>query len=99
MDIIAALQWVKENIAGFGGNPTNVSAAGHSAGATAILCLLCMPPAQGTFQRAILHSPTAFTLTPSAALRYDYAQLERLQFLPAGTLQLGHAPAYYNMRV
>ena len=70
LDQIAALQWVKSNIAGFGGDPANVTAAGQSAGAGSILCLLCMPAAQGLFRRAIMHSPPALVLHQSAALKY-----------------------------
>ena len=67
LDQIASLQWVQSNIAGFGGDPLNVTAGGQSAGAGSILCLLSMPSAQGLFRRAILHSPPALVLAPSAA--------------------------------
>ena len=70
LDQIAALRWVQSNIAGFGGDPANVTAAGQSAGAGSLLCLLCMPAAQGLFRRAILHSPPALVLHQSAALKY-----------------------------
>lgn len=59
MDEIAALNWVQRNIANFGGNPDNVTIFGQSAGAIEVACLLVAVPAQGLFQRAILHSTAA----------------------------------------
>jgi para-nitrobenzyl esterase len=53
MDQIAALQWVKRNIAGFGGDPDNVTVFGESAGAISIFHLLAIPSAEGLFQKAI----------------------------------------------
>ncbi len=56
MDQIAALQWVKENIAAFGGDPNNVTIFGFSAGGVSVHSLLTMPAAKGLFQKAIGHS-------------------------------------------
>lgn len=55
-DMIAALQWVHDNIAGFGGDPGRVTIAGQSAGAAAVNSLLFAPKAKGLFQRAIAMS-------------------------------------------
>jgi para-nitrobenzyl esterase len=55
-DMIAALQWVRDNIAGFGGDPANVTVFGESAGAMAVADLMTSPAAVGLFKRAIVQS-------------------------------------------
>jgi len=56
MDQIAALKWVKQNIAAFGGDPNNVTIFGFSAGGVSVHSLLTMPLARGLFQKAIVES-------------------------------------------
>ncbi|MFE2031163.1 carboxylesterase/lipase family protein [Streptomyces hygroscopicus] len=56
LDQIAALEWVRDNIAGFGGDPDNVTVFGQSAGAISITALMTMPRARGLFRRAITQS-------------------------------------------
>ena len=56
LDQIFALQWVKDNIANFGGDPGNVTIFGESAGGSSVCTLLATPLAQGLFQRAIIES-------------------------------------------
>jgi para-nitrobenzyl esterase len=55
-DQIAALHWVRDHIAGFGGNPDNVTVFGESAGGTSVAFLLHSPKASGLFRRAIVQS-------------------------------------------
>nr|WP_164986256.1 carboxylesterase family protein [Streptomyces roseicoloratus] len=56
LDQVAALRWVRENIAAFGGDPGNVTVAGQSSGAASVACLMVMDRARGLFHRAIAHS-------------------------------------------
>ena len=56
LDQIASLQWVRDNIAAFGGDPDNVTIFGESAGGGSVLSVLSAPRAQGLFHRAIVQS-------------------------------------------
>ncbi len=63
LDQLAALRWVKENIAAFGGDPDQITIFGQSAGAGSCMCLDCSPLAEGLFQRAIYESGGGFSVT------------------------------------
>jgi para-nitrobenzyl esterase len=56
LDLVAALEWVRENVARFGGDPGNVTIFGQSGGGGKVSALLAMPAAKGLFQRAIVMS-------------------------------------------
>jgi para-nitrobenzyl esterase len=64
MDMIAALKWVKSNIGEFGGDPTNVTIFGESAGSFAVSTLMASPMAQGLFHKAIGESGGAIGRGP-----------------------------------
>ncbi|MEW1960311.1 carboxylesterase family protein [Kineococcus sp. NPDC059986] len=67
LDQVAALHWVRENIAAFGGNPGDVTIAGQSAGGGSVLALLSSPLATGLFHRVVCHSGAATALSVEEA--------------------------------
>ena len=67
LDLIAALRWIHDNIAAFGGNPDNVTIFGESAGGLNTYTLLLAPPAKGLFHRAISQSGGLWMYSPAAA--------------------------------
>jgi para-nitrobenzyl esterase len=69
LDQVAALQWVRENIAAFGGAPGNVTVFGQSAGAMSIGTLMAMPAAEGLFRRAIAQSGGVHQVISAATAR------------------------------
>lgn len=68
-DIVAALRWVKENIANFGGDPDCVTIFGQSGGGGKVSTLLCMPSAKGLFHRAMVMSGSFLGSTPQQEAR------------------------------
>jgi len=99
LDQIAALKWVKQNIDRFGGDPTNITVFGESAGAHSISVLMTMPQAKGLFKRAILQSSGCSSLyhkgeggeavgkTLFSKLGIIYGDLEALRKIPLDTLE------------
>jgi para-nitrobenzyl esterase len=65
LDLVLALEWVRDNITAFGGDPTKVTIAGHSGGSGKVSALIGMPAARGLFRRAIMQSgPVSVFPTP-----------------------------------
>ena len=83
LDQIAALEWVRDNIPAFGGDPDNVTIFGESAGAMSVGTLLATPAADGLYRRAILESGAAHHSLPlEAAGRVARRVLEILEVAP-----------------
>jgi para-nitrobenzyl esterase len=72
-DLTLALKWVRDNIAGFGGDPDNVTIFGESAGAHAVATLVAVPEAKGLFHQAISESPPS-GMVQSADTAADVAE-------------------------
>jgi para-nitrobenzyl esterase len=94
LDQIAALEWVRDEIAAFGGDPTNVTVFGNSAGAVNIACMLTMPRARGLFHKAILQSGALNLLrAPQAALETTRQILQQVGIAPERASALRDVPA------
>jgi len=79
LDLVLALQWVRDNIAAFGGDPARVTLIGQSGGGAKIATLMAMPAARGLFRRAITMSGQQVTVSgPLHATRRARAYLAKL---------------------
>ena len=74
LDQIAALEWVRDNIAAFGGDPAEVTLAGQSAGALSAMDLLVAPGAAGLFRRVVLQSPPLGDVAQAPAVAIRWAE-------------------------
>ena len=97
LDLVAVLEWVRDNIETFGGDPGNVTIFGQSGGGGKVLALMAMPAAKGLFHRAIVQSgPFLKSLSPDysgqlaelllAELGLSKSQLSELQTIPVDRL-------------
>ena len=94
LDLITGLEWVRENVAAFGGDPSLVTVFGESAGAAAVATLLGMPRSRGLFRRAIMQSGTAERArTPDQAADVSERFLRASGLTPATARELLAWPA------
>jgi para-nitrobenzyl esterase len=93
LDMVAALEWVRDNISNFGGNPGNVTIMGHSGGGMKVTTLTAMPSAKGLIHKAVVLSGSATRAGDKAAseklgtyvLReagLTAGELDKLQYIP-----------------
>jgi para-nitrobenzyl esterase len=88
LDQIAALKWVRDNVAAFGGDPSRITIAGVSAGAKSVANLMASPMAEGLFQRGIIQSGGEHLNTPDTAEQVTAGLLRTLGLSPANAAEL-----------
>ena len=97
LDLVQSLEWVRDNVTAFGGDPGNVTIFGQSGGGGKVTTLMAMPAAKGLFHKAVALSGSLFSFgTPDAAAKLAAAvlaelgitrdQLDKLQSVPASQL-------------
>ena len=92
-DIVKALEWVRENIAAFGGDPDNVTIFGQSGGGGKVCTLLSMPSAQGLFGKAIVQSGSILEAMPQKwSRRIGAATVRRLGINPSRIDEIAKVP-------
>jgi para-nitrobenzyl esterase len=110
LDVVAALQWVRDNIDRFGGDPSLVTIFGQSGGGRKVATLMSMPAASGLFHRAIIESGAILRLpTPDqggqytadllAGLGLKAGQVRELQDVPIARLLAANAAAIARLAV
>jgi para-nitrobenzyl esterase len=94
LDLVAALEWVRDNIANFGGDPANVTIFGESGGGGKVSALMAMPSAKGLFAKAIVESGSALrTGDKEQATARAKALLEKLSIPEDRVAELQTIPA------
>ena len=93
LDIVKALEWVRDNIAAFGGDPGNVTIFGQSGGGGKVCTLMAMPSAKGLFSRAIVQSGSITELTtPACSRRIGTYTVENLGLRASGVDAIKDVP-------
>ena len=93
MDIVKALEWVRDNIDSFGGDPANVTIFGQSGGGGKVSTLMAMPSAKGLFQKAIVESGSITNLlTPKYSRRIGAATVANLGLTPSRIDDIANVP-------
>jgi len=93
LDIVAALEWVRDNIRNFGGDPGNVTIFGQSGGGGKVTALMAMPRAAGLFHRAIVQSGSMLRMPgPELTAKLAAAVLQELGVTKANLDQLHSVP-------
>lgn len=93
MDIVKALEWVRDNIADFGGDPANVTVFGQSGGGGKVSTLMAMPSAKGLFSKAIVESGSITELmTPKYSRRVGAATVANLGLNPSHIDDIADVP-------
>jgi para-nitrobenzyl esterase len=91
LDLVAALEWVRDNIDGFGGDPHCVTLIGQSGGGWKVSTLLGMPAARGLFHRAVIQSGSLVAHAPAAATgAVAQAFVKQLGLTPASLDRIEH---------
>ena len=95
LDLVAALKWVRDNVAQFGGDAGNVTIFGQSGGASKVAVLMAMPDAKGLFHKAIVQSASSLLRMAPAqdAERAAYAILAELNLDKSQAAELQRVPA------
>ena len=93
LDIVKALEWVRDNIANFGGDPANVTIFGQSGGGGKVSTLMAMPSAKGLFSKAIVESGSITNLlAPKYSRRIGAATVANLGLIPSRIEEIATVP-------
>ncbi len=93
LDVVKALQWVRDNIEAFGGDPSNVTIFGQSGGGGKVTTLMAMPSAKGLFHKAIVQSGSIFNfMSPKYSRRIGAATVAKLGISPSKLDEMASVP-------